>query len=53
MKKSVKMMFVAAGLLTVITAVAATKSQKVCTGNRKDKMEEKGVTTFVLFKVVA
>ena len=54
MKKNIRMALVLAGLLSFISAIAAVK-----TGTRKNKEQKqeeicnKGVTTFVLFRVVS
>ena len=53
MKKNIRMALVLAGLLTVVSAVAAikTKEQKSRVQKQQDA-GSKGVTTFALFRLV-
>lgn len=54
MKQNIRLALVLAGLLTVISAIAAVKTkERKCNTPKQEEVCEKGVTTFALFKVVS
>ena len=54
MKRYLKLTLVIAGLLTFIIAMpAVSKDRKNCTEQKEQETCNKGVTTFVLFRVIS